>query len=376
MNFDDLPKVLFVQVDTAQVESSIITMYEGITNTTLFPGDPVRLFLSTLAAVIAQQNAILDFTAKQNLLRYAIDAYLDHLGAWLSVYRLDAFPAKTILRFTLQEARPFAMAIPADTRATADGKIFFATDDLLTIPAGELSGEVAATCLEPGVIGNGLVAGQINRVVDTTNPPTTVENTQTSNGGSDVEDDDSLRNRIRLNPESYTTAGSELAYVFWALSAHGNIGDVSVISPLPGMVNVFVMLKGGGVPLIDSAEIYAVAEILNEKKHRPLTDFVAVYPINAAPVDYTVVWYIANSQGTQLTEIAAAIKQAVKDYEAWQTARAGRDIVPDRLIELCRGAGAKRITHNGLEFTNIDRSSVAQFIENPDRIVFGGVESE
>jgi phage-related baseplate assembly protein len=375
-DFENLPEVLYAQVDTAEVETSIFAMYEGITNTTLYPGDPVRLFLSTLAAIIAQQNAITDYTAKQNLLRYAKGNYLEHIGSLLDVYRLDALPAKTVLRFTLAESRPFAVAIPAGTRATHDGKIFFATDKMFSIPPGFLEGEAAATCLTYGSDGNDLAIGQVGTLVDSVPYVKKVENINNTAGGSDVEDDEALRTRIRLAPEQFTTAGSELAYIFWAFSAHSNIDDVAVISPLPGIVNVFMMLKGGNIPDADGVEINAVRNILNEKKRRPLTDFVVVLPANHEPLDYSFKWYITSEQGVFYNEIKNRIDSAVKEYETWQTGRIGRDIVPDHLIRLCLAAGAKRIEIEGLRFTRIDTSSVANFVPNPDRIQFGGVENE
>jgi hypothetical protein len=78
-----LPEVVYAEVDTEKIVSSIVTTYEGIMNVTLFPADPVRLFLSALAAVIAQQNAVADWSVKQNFIRFASGVYLDHLCEFL-----------------------------------------------------------------------------------------------------------------------------------------------------------------------------------------------------------------------------------------------------------------------------------------------------
>jgi phage-related baseplate assembly protein len=376
LRFYTLPDAVYTQVDTGEVENSIVAIAEAILKVTLYPADPLRLFLSSLAAIVAMQNTELDYNNKMNLLRYSKGVFLDHLGAFLHVFRLDEFPAKTTLKFSLQAARGNNTVIAKGTRATADGKIFFATDSILVIPAGQLFGEVAATSLTYGIEGNGIAGGEIKRLVDLVPGIAAVENTELTTGGSELEDDESFRLRIHLAPEGFSTAGSELSYIYWALTAHGNIGDASVVSPLPGVVNVFVMLKGGVIPEIDGAEIKAVVEILNDKQHRPLTDFVAVYPINHEPVDYSLEWFLTSSQAMQFNEINERVKEAVKKYEAWQVERAGRDINPDELTALCRAAGAKRIVLNGLYFTEIDKSGVANFIENPDRIIFGGVENE
>ena len=412
LRFNNLPEVLYAQVDTAEVEASIITIYEGIMNTTLFPGDPVRLFLSTLAAVIAQQNAVLDWTGKQNLLRYATGAYLEHLGAWLDVFRMEASPAKTVLKFSINEPRTQATVIPQGTRLTVDGRLFFETDVLIMISPGSLSAEVSATCLTAGIIGNGFIPGQINNIVDPIPFVTEAENTKTSEGGSEIEDDERLRNRIRISPESFTTAGATLAYVYWALSAHGNIGDVSVEGPAEreergevdlrlGEVDIFVMLLGGEVPEVDSDEVKAVKftfgvkfdgydtyngeHLPNWRKIRPLTDFVHVHPIIAVDRNYIVKWFITDAQAVLFNEINERIQAAVAEYEVWQKARAGRDINPDRLIELCRGAGAKRVEiiditdpndEKPFAFFPLDLRQVVRFIKNDDRIQFGGIERD
>ena len=376
LRFYTLPDVAYTQVDTSEVENSIVAIVEAILKITLYPADPLRLFLSSLAAIVAMQNAELDRNNKMNLLRYAKGVFLDHLGAFLHVFRLDEFPAKTTLKFKLQAPRNIPTTIPLRTRATADSKIFFATDAILIIPAGELCGEIAATSLTYGIAGNGIIKGKIDKIVDLIPGVESVENTEITTGGSNLEDDESFRLRIHLAPASFSTAGSTLSYIYWALTAHGNISDVSVISPLPGVVNVFVMLKNGVIPDADGAEIEAAIEILNEEQHRPLTDFVTVYPINHEPVDYSIEWFITSNQATQFNEINERVKEAVKNYEAWQVERVGRDIVPDRLIKMCLEAGAKRVVLEDLYFTHIDKSSVANFIENPDRIIFGGVEGE
>jgi phage-related baseplate assembly protein len=63
-----------------------------------------------------------------------------------------------------------------------------------------------------------------------------VTNLAASSGGSEQEDNDRLRERIKLAPESFTNAGSRMAYRFHAMQAHPNIVDVAVLSPVPGTV--------------------------------------------------------------------------------------------------------------------------------------------
>ncbi len=311
-------------VDAAEVTASVVAMYEGIQGVVLYPGDPVRLLLSTLAAVISMQNTVSDWTQKQNFLRHASGAYLDALAALLGVYRLEAFPAKTKLKYSLKDPLTRSVVIPHGTRATADGRIFFATDRLVIIPAGQLSVEVSATCLTYGAEGNGLLPRQINRAVDVVAFISSVVNITASEGGSDVENDDDLRNRARMAPGQFSTAGARLSYIYWALTAHGNIADVSISGPEDregerlGEVDVVVMLKGGAIPDVDGVEIEAVTNVLNGEKIRPLTDKVNVLPVDTLEIEYTLTWYITTEQAIQFTTIEERISAAVAEYEAWQ----------------------------------------------------------
>jgi len=367
-------------MDAAEVISSVVSMYEGIQNVVLYPGDPVRLLLSTLAAVISAQNNVIDWTQKQNFLQSATGAYLDALAALLGVYRLEASAAKTRLKYSVKAPLTRPVAIPQGRRATGDGKIFFATDSLAIIPAGELSVEVSATCLTYGAEGNGFLKGQISRPVDSTALVSSVVNVVASEGGSDVEDDESLRNRARMAPGQFSTAGARLSYTYWALTAHGNVADVSISGPEDrggerlGEVDVIVMLKGGAIPEADGPELEAVADTLNDEKIRPLTDKVNVLPVDTFEIDYAVTWFITTEQAIQFEAIEKRVNAAVAEYEAWQIGRIGRDVNPDRLIQLCLAAGAKRVEISGIEFTELGRTTVARF--NSREVAFGGVEND
>lgn len=66
-----LPAVTFAPLSAADIEASILTTYEGLTGVSLQPGDPVRLFLESLAYVVSVQNRLLNLTGQQGLLAYA-----------------------------------------------------------------------------------------------------------------------------------------------------------------------------------------------------------------------------------------------------------------------------------------------------------------
>ncbi|MDK7816512.1 baseplate J/gp47 family protein, partial [Escherichia coli] len=78
--------------------------------------------------------------------------------------------------------------------------------------------------------GNGWQPAQVSQLLDEIdNVDLRVSNLTASSGGSEQEDDDRLRERIRLAPESFTTAGSRGAYRFHAMQAHPNSVEVAVL---------------------------------------------------------------------------------------------------------------------------------------------------
>ncbi|MCM1223204.1 MAG: baseplate J/gp47 family protein, partial [Lachnospiraceae bacterium] len=207
-NVRGYPDISFVETDTETVTNALIRGFERIAGRTLYPGDPVRLFILWVADIIIQERVNIDFSAKQNLPRYAEGEYLDSLAEiFKDAYRLEPETARATFRFTLSIERDTATVIPAGTRLSAGEEILFSTVDALTIPAGELTGDVAAVCLTAGEIGNGFVPGQITKLVDIFPYFERVENITESAGGADRESDAAFYERMRESMETFSTAG-------------------------------------------------------------------------------------------------------------------------------------------------------------------------
>jgi len=366
----NLPEIEFVSTDVGEIEANIITVYEGISGRKLAPGDPVRLFLQTIAAIIAQQRVLINYAAKQNLLAYAEGSYLDHIGALVRTERLPAKAAQTTLRFTLSAPQPQEVTIPAGTRVTPDGQIFFATVEATTVPAGATQIDVVAECTTPGTVGNDWQVGQISKLVDPLPWVQKVENITISSGGADEEDDDSYRERIQQAPESFSVAGPYGAYEYWARTAHQSIIDVSVSSPAPGEVEIRPLLEGGEIPSQEILE--AVTEVCNDKEIRPLTDKVTVLAPTVVNYDINLTYWIDKSNSTIATSIQDAVNEAVNDYITWQKSKLGRDINPSELTARVMAAGAKRVEITSPVFTQVTPEQVA--VANNVTVQYGGLE--
>lgn len=372
----NLPDVNFVDADPEAVQAAMFSAYTAITGRTLAPGDPIRLFILTIAEIIIQQRAAINYAGRQNLLSYAQGEYLDALGKYLAVERLPAARALTTIRFTLSAALEESYVIPAGFEVT-NGVVTFATDEELVIQAGDLTGDVGATCTTAGESGNGYLAGQLSTIVEPMTFLSAAENISTTAGGSNIEDDADFAERIRLAPNSFSVAGPRKAYIFHTLSVNPGIIDVSVTSPNPGDVYIMPLMENGGLP---TAELRAeILEHLSSDDIRPLTDHVVVLAPDT--VDYTirVDYWISRENAAKSASIQADVTAAVEQYRLWQQGKIGRDITPGQLIANVINAGAARIdssTFSPSAFVELDADEVAQCAPSDVVINYKGLKDD
>lgn len=372
---DDFTAVDFSELTPSGIEGMVITAYEEASGQTVYPGDPVRLFLQSNAYIISLLAAFINETGNQQYLAHARGPHQDLIGALVDTARLPASPSRTVLRFSTAETLGWPVLIPQGTRANAgdgDTGLTFATDETAIIPAGERSVDVAATCLRAGAHANGLVPGQINRLVDPLAYVDAVRNTETTRLGADVEDDASYRARIRLAPERFSVAGPSGSYRYHALSAHQGIADVAVYAPVPGTVDVRPVMDGGELPPESVLEL--VRERLNADGVRPLTDTVIVAA--PEPVEYAVSggWWLHRDNGPLAASVTKKIEAALEEYRIWQRSAPGRDINPTRLVSLLERAGAKRVELESPRYQKLEQRQIAR--ETSLDLQFMGIEDD
>ena len=363
---------LFVNIDPSTILPELVRDFESYTGVTLKEGDQRRQMLQGFAYALTGVLQSMESTGRQNLLQYSIGSHLDALGELVGVSRLSAQVSLTTLQFTLSASQSQAVTIPQGTRATPDGVLFYATTQPLTVPAGELTGSVEAAAVQPGEAYDGFLPGQINTLVDGVPFVATVVNTTTSLGGTDQEEDDSLRERIRQAPFTFSTAGPAGAYRYWALSASVDVGDVYVTRLDPGVVGIYVVKKGGEIPQQQDPVLAAVREACSDQQRRPLTDLVQVAPAVAYPIDLSAQYWISEADQTRAAAVQEAVHQAVEEYKTWQTERIGRTVNPDELRKRMLNAGAVRIQLTSPQYAPLGPEQVAQ-IDATD-IAYQGVE--
>lgn len=388
------PDISFVDTDTERLYNHILMAYEKFMGRTAHPADPVRLFINWLTDIIMQERVIINMTGKQNVPRFAEGDYLDSLAElFKGIKRLQATPARTTMRLHISAPQLSSQIISNGTRITADRDTVFATTESATILPGALFADVPAVCISTmpnpndprgapipiGARANGLLPGQISHIVDQYRFYSKVENITTSSGGADIESDEAFRERMRNSMESFSTAGSEGTYIYWVKTASQKIVDVMPTSPKPGVIDIRILLEDGEYP--NDEIIQLVHDTLRGRT--ATTNFIGVIPMDdyvkvAAPetrdFDIDLTYFIPTMREDRTETVINNIEQAIERYIKWQTGRMGRDINPDKLIELLRTAGAKRAEINSPVFTVVNEGEVARFKNS--NIVFGGLEDE
>jgi phage-related baseplate assembly protein len=320
----------FIQNDVAAQLGELINQYQALAGVVLAPGQPERLILNAVAYREALLRQAMQDAAVQNLVAFARAPAIDYLGELVGVTRQPSAPAICTIQFTLVAGHT-GIVIPANTRvASADGKVFFSTTDDITVAPGVLSASVEAFASPAGVIGNGFASGEIKNILDPLPYLLAAANTATTVGGADDETDDQLRERIRLAPGSFSTAGSRGAYVFHTKSASTLILDVAVTRPTPGTVQVYPLVAGGTTP---GGIIALVEATLNDETVRPLTDTVIV--TSPTVTSYEIEVEIVAYTGQDIPALQADIEAALNSYK---TEKPATDlIIGPTTVAVCTG---------------------------------------
>ena len=277
--------------------------------------------------------------ANNNLVAFCDEPNLIYKGMERNVYRLPAEYAQLTLQFAVSANAPEAVTIPVGTKATADGSIFFATAEEVTINPGE-TGEALALSTEATGDANGYTAGTVNILVNSIPYVTDVTNTTASSDGADIESLEAFRKRVLYAPLTYSDVGTTSAYRQKAFSVSATIIDVAT---LPSQ------------DLIDLAE-----ECLTDPDIKAETDLITVLP--AEEVSYTInmSYKISQRDSEQATAIQAAVEQAVDDYIKSIHTSFGNAINPEMIQKAAYEAGAASVTVTSPVYTALASYEVAK----------------
>lgn len=261
----DTTPYIFVSADPQSIVEELTAKYESIAQRTVHPASPEKLFIQWVAATMVLLAEQINFAGNQNIPSKAVGEGLDNLAQiFFAKTRPQATEAKTTLRFTVSAGNSgyattnirFSVfpdeendtVIPRGTRITNfAGTIIFVTDAEVTIPAGEATASVSATCTTYGSAGNGVAANTLTTCLDEIPNLRSVTNTTMSTGARDFAILIPQGTRVTTSDSAIVFATDEDVYV----QADSIYADVSATclkagtignDYLPGQLNTCVDL--------------------------------------------------------------------------------------------------------------------------------------
>jgi len=283
----------------------------------------------------------------QNLVAFSRYPALDYLGELVGVVRLPPASAFTTLLLTLVPGHG-DLVIPALTRVSStDGRAIFEIIQNYTVLEADNTVEVTAIAQTPGKLGNDYAIGTVSVILDPQPYLSTASNTEITTGGSDAETDDALRERIRLAPNAFSTAGPYKAYEYWTKTVSPLIIDVAVDNrryasgdtipsgraigdPIPGTVEVFPLLEG--LSTTPDEILTAVEAVLNADRIRPLNDIVNASSPTAVNTAITVGLVLYD--GAVPSNVLPMVQAALEAFRDGRRKLLGQDVVIDQIKAL------------------------------------------
>ena len=353
-----------------EIAARMVNRFEGYSKESLGLADERRWIFQAAAYALFIRNETTNEGFKMNFVRYTKEGYADEIGTFTDTERLPAHKASVVLRFEIEEPKEHLIAV-SPIRVTPGNDVYFLTEYFEFKP-GEVSKDVIAFCTEAGVVGNGFLPGEINKIVDPFPFYKAVINLEISQGGAEVESDNSLKKRIMEAPSKFSTAGPGDGYKYWAKTANQDIIDVDAAKTTPGTVRVTPLMKGGELP--SDSVLADVLATCSDSKRRPLTDNLKVNKPTQITYEVDFTYYISRSNIGLVNEIKKKIQKAVDEYVLWQKGALKRDINPTELSYLVRNAGAKRLEIRKPQFMTVNIFEVAKEASvNP---IYGGIEDD
>jgi len=315
------------EFDPVKEKQKLREQWQQLTGVYPLPSYPEDFILDVLVYFKALQLAEMERKARSNFVEYAEGEDLDRLAQnFYGIERLPAQPSQTVIRFYTEGDISLRPGIKVATR---DLKVVFETKELYK--KGEGYQDWKAECTEAGTVGNGFLPGEISVLLDHIEGVTKAENITVTTGGTNAEDDDHFRERILISLERLAATGTKWGYIFHTKSAHPEVGDVSVISPEPGKVEVYFLLRDGSLPSPEMIE--TVRSYLYQDHIKNLTDFVEVKAPTVMTANLSVRIHLRDLKLKNLVE--PTIREKLSSYITYIGSRIGEDLVRSKVIDLC-----------------------------------------
>ena len=266
-----------------------------------------------------------DWVNRQCVPQTAQGEYLDLHAQLRGVERREATAAEGVLRFTVDAAGPADREIAAGTVCMTAGLTRFETVEAGTLEAGETSVDIRARALEAGSAGN-VAAGTILQMAVAPVGVSRCTNPAAFTGGTDREDDETLRARV-LETYRRLPNGANAAFYQQGALSFDEVAAAAVIPRPRGVGSVDVVVStAAGAP---SAELLEELEDYFEARREIAVD-VQVRAPEMETVDVAV--QVAAEENQDAQAVRDAVEAALRGW--FDGRRLGQSVLRAALGEL------------------------------------------
>ena len=266
-----------------------------------------------------------DWVNRQCFPQTAQGEYLDLHAQLRGVERREATAAEGVLRFTVDAAGAADREIAAGTVCMTTGLTRFETIEAGTLEAGETSVDIRARALEAGSAGN-VAAGTILQMAVAPVGVSRCTNPAAFTGGTDREDDETLRARV-LETYRRLPNGANAAFYQQGALSFDEVAAAAVIPRPRGVGSVDVVVStAAGAP---SAELLEELEDYFEARREIAVD-VQVRAPEMETVDVAV--QVAAEEGQDAQAVQDAVEAALRGW--FDGRRLGQSVLRAALGEL------------------------------------------
>lgn len=265
----------------------------------------VRLY--ALAAEIQALEYQADWVLDQSFPQTAQGEYLDSHAAMRGITRQEATCAEGTLRFFVTSPPVSDLTIPEGSVCMTERETRFETTAPAVLAAGTLQVDAPARAVEPGRGGNA-VTGSVTVMTACPVGITKVTNPGAFTGGTDEEDDETLRKRVLESFQRLPNGANAAFYEEQALR-HENVAAAVAVGRARGVgtVDLYIATAAG---LPDEALLEEVSQDLQAK--REIAVDLQVLAPTLAEVEVSVELKVAENKDFQT--VKTAVEKVVGDW--------------------------------------------------------------
>ena len=295
-----------------EILTRMIENYESKTGITPAKESDIYVRLSVLAGEIFSTKMSLEYIKSQTQLQSASGEFLDSHGALRGLKRYKASKAFGEVIFSLSGVSDRDVLIPKGVVVSAGGDeeaLCFETTQEVTILKGNTSVHANIQAVSEGRKYN-VRAGSVRNFTTAVSFVTSVTNPDDLEGGSDMESDESFRERIVESLKNPPCATNCSYYKNTALSVSG-VSGAGVVPKVRGAGTVDVYIAAQGAQVSDET-LLKVQALLSQE--REVNVDVKVQKANEVLVNYYL--QIDVKDGYDFAEVKKKCKTALSDYIA------------------------------------------------------------